>query len=285
MPRSRNIKPGFFSSEELGLCDHGARLLFAALWTLADREGRIEDRPMRIRAYAFPYDAVTAEDVEKWLAQLESHGLIARYENGAKVICVEKFKKHQNPHVKELPSTLPDKPGASPVLEPDFQNTTCEKVPDKNQTFPHSSCEETGLIPDSLILNPESLLPAPKARPTPLPATPTPSTPIGLWVEKLRDRHPTPCEPRFVHQFCFDNWHRLGEDGEKYEFFMDMVLEGLESHCRYWAEDGNRFAMALDKWLNAGGWKKAPPERKTAMTEQEARRKRQEAIDASWEMT
>ena len=118
---------------------------------------------------------------------------------------------------------------------------------------------------------------------TPIPATP--STPIGLWVEKLRDRHPTPCEPRFVHTFCQDNWHRLGEDAEKYEFYMQTVYEGLEDHCRYWAEDGNRFAMALDKWLNAGGWKKAPPERKVALTDKEARIKRQEAIDASWEIT
>ncbi len=120
---------------------------------------------------------------------------------------------------------------------------------------------------------------------SPLPATPSASTPIGLWVEKLRDLHPTPCEPRFIHEFCFNNWHRLGEDADKYEFFMETVYEGLEEHCRYWADDGNRFAMALDKWLNAGGWKKAPPERKTALTKQEAARLRQEAIDASWEIT
>jgi hypothetical protein len=125
-----------------------------------------------------------------------------------------------------------------------------------------------------------------KETPTPL-ATPTAnaSTPIGLWTEKLRDRHPTPCEPRYIHQFCFDNWHRLGEDVDKYEFFMAAVFDGLEAHCGYWADDGNRFAMALDKWLSGGGWKKAPPERKTAISERDARIKRQEEIDASWEVT
>ena len=114
---------------------------------------------------------------------------------------------------------------------------------------------------------------------------PSATTPEGLWTEKLLARHPTPCEPYHVATFCFNNWHRLGEDPDKYEAFMTTVYEGLEEFCRYWAEDGNRFAMALDKWLNAGGWKKAPPERKTALTDKESRIKRQEAIDASWEIT
>jgi len=33
-----------------------ARLLYPGLWMLADREGRLEDRPLRIKAEILPYD-------------------------------------------------------------------------------------------------------------------------------------------------------------------------------------------------------------------------------------
>jgi len=39
MARSRNIKPGFFKNDHLVELPFEYRLLFAGLWTLADREG------------------------------------------------------------------------------------------------------------------------------------------------------------------------------------------------------------------------------------------------------
>lgn len=50
MARSRNIKPGLFKNEVLGVADPIYTILFQGLWVLADREGRLEDRPMRIKA-------------------------------------------------------------------------------------------------------------------------------------------------------------------------------------------------------------------------------------------
>jgi hypothetical protein len=128
MARARNIKPGFFKNEYLAECEHGARLLFAGLWCLADREGRLEDRPMRIKADLFPYEAVT---IEKWLAELQKRGFLVRYEvKGCKYIQILNFKKHQNPHIHEQKSTIP--------------------APEKHHASPASS-----LIPDSPILIPE----------------------------------------------------------------------------------------------------------------------------------
>ena len=43
-------------NEELADLDPIARLLFIYLWMLADREGRLEDRPKRIAGRALPYD-------------------------------------------------------------------------------------------------------------------------------------------------------------------------------------------------------------------------------------
>ena len=50
MARSRNIKPGLFANELLGDADPIISLLFIGLWTIADKEGRLENRPKKIRA-------------------------------------------------------------------------------------------------------------------------------------------------------------------------------------------------------------------------------------------
>jgi hypothetical protein len=113
MARSRNIKPGFFANEELADLPFEARLLFIGLWTLADREGRLEDRPKRIRAQVFPYDSIDAEQLMK---QLASSGFIVRYEvSGERYAQIVNFGKHQMPHHKEVPSEIPAPDGYQQV--------------------------------------------------------------------------------------------------------------------------------------------------------------------------
>lgn len=108
MARARNIKPGFFESEQVGSVSISARLLFISLWQLADREGRLLDRPMQIKAFAFRYDAIGADAVDGWLAELDASGLVCRYQiDGQKLIEIPNFVKHQKPHPREEPSALP----------------------------------------------------------------------------------------------------------------------------------------------------------------------------------
>ena len=108
MARSRNIKPTFFSNEYLGELDPLARLLFAGLWCQADREGRLQDRPKRLKIDVLPYDDC---DVDQLLDSLaESKGdFIKRYTvDGNKYIQINNFSKHQNPHKKEAASIIPE---------------------------------------------------------------------------------------------------------------------------------------------------------------------------------
>lgn len=77
MARSRNIKPSIMENEELAELEPIARLLFIYLWMLADREGRLEDRPKRIAGRALPYDRDA--DVDNLLNQLAGAGFITRY--------------------------------------------------------------------------------------------------------------------------------------------------------------------------------------------------------------
>lgn len=104
MPRARLLKPGFFTNAKLGALPPHARLLFAGLWTLADREGRLKDEPLAIKGAIFPFEDV---DCDNLLRQLVKAKFIARYKKGERYIQIINFLRHQTPHIKEGASTIP----------------------------------------------------------------------------------------------------------------------------------------------------------------------------------
>jgi len=107
--RARTIKPGFFSNESLCSLPHVVRLLFVGLWCRADRSGRLEDRPTRLRAELFPYEPDL--DLDPMLELLQLQELIWRYKiNGSSYIQVVQFLKHQRPHPHEVDSVIPPIP-------------------------------------------------------------------------------------------------------------------------------------------------------------------------------
>ena len=109
--RARNLKPSFFLNEELAACDPLARILFSGLWCVADREGRLEYRPARLKAAILPYDKC---DIAALTAQLAAHGFIQVYGNGeARYLQVVNFVRHQWPHNREPQSTIPAPDGES----------------------------------------------------------------------------------------------------------------------------------------------------------------------------
>ncbi|KAF1009516.1 MAG: hypothetical protein GAK28_00154 [Luteibacter sp.] len=139
MSRARNIKPGFFKNDVLAECDPLARILFAALWCEADRAGRLEDRPKKIKAECLPYDEC---DIEALLGQLSANGFILRYEvGGLRFIQILAFGKHQNPHKNEAPSSIP---------APELHRTSTVQVASPDGSPPADS---SLLIPDSLNLD------------------------------------------------------------------------------------------------------------------------------------
>lgn len=113
--RARSLKPGFFRNVSLAELPFGARILFEGLWCMADREGRLEEHHKRIVADIFPYDKRVP--LESWLSGLDERGFILRYEiEGHRYIQIRKWTKHQQPHYKEGPSTLPPSPGHTDSL-------------------------------------------------------------------------------------------------------------------------------------------------------------------------
>lgn len=105
MARARTIKGEAFRHEGLGELSPLHRWLFAGLWTIADREGRLEDRPRRIKIEVLPWDDC---DCDRLLSDLEAAGFIVRYEaDGKRAIAIPSWREHQHPHPKEQPSTIP----------------------------------------------------------------------------------------------------------------------------------------------------------------------------------
>ena len=132
--RARNIKPGFFKNEELAEVPPLGRLIFIGLWCMADREGRLEDRPRRIRAEIAPYDAVTENELQELLGALETRHFIIRYSQGEnRFIQIVNFTKHQHINIKESESTIP-----APCQHP----TDTPEYPILNTEYPILDTEE-----------------------------------------------------------------------------------------------------------------------------------------------
>lgn len=178
MARSRNIKPGFFTNDELAECHPLGRLLFAGLWTIADKEGRLDDRPKKIKAMLLPFDEA---DCDALLQQLNDHKFISRYQvNGDCYIQISNWKKHQNPHCKEAASEIPepvenDKSTGQEQCKEDAEeekkdSESSQAVENKGTPELHGAsmvqasvenslnpADSLNLIPDSLNPDPDSL--------------------------------------------------------------------------------------------------------------------------------
>lgn len=250
MARARNIKPGFFKNEDLAECTCWARLCFAGLWTLADREGRLEDRPKRIKGELFAYDSV---EVEPLLVELQAHGFILRYSDGARgLIQILKFRRHQNPHHKEPPSVLPspqslgllpDGMGDEPEAEPSCDD---DEAQGKSGASPGLEGDErakhggkTVLIPDSGFLIPDS--PKPRSR-----ARGKPAEPAGFadfWAAYPRKAGKADAQKAFA---------KLQAGPELVVALVHAVNRQRDSE--QWQRDGGQYIPHPATWLNGKRW-------------------------------
>jgi hypothetical protein len=153
MARARSIKPAFFKNEFLAECEPMARLLFVGLWTLADSQGRMEFRPLRIKAELFPYENC---DILGLLKQLADRGFVRAYESGdMKVLEIPTFGEHQRCHPDERDEGLP----------PADESAETIVFPEPNAK-PGNPTMEPGNPPASCAFNPLILLPSSSTAPS-----------------------------------------------------------------------------------------------------------------------
>lgn len=226
MARARNIKPALFKNEVLGVADPLYTLLFEGLWLLADREGRLEDRPMRIKAEVFPYrDGL---DIDAMLSWLDANGFIIRYQvDAGRYIEVLNFSKHQNPHKNEAPSEIPDK--SMGCISSEKIGTRTEEI----KTAPADS-----LSSDSLNLIPDSLS--------------TSSRDDDLFARFWK------LYPKKIGKGAAEKaWNKLKPNTGLF----DLIAAALAVQCVQpsWTKDGGQFAPHPATWLNQRRWEDEPP--------------------------
>ena len=221
MARARNIKPAFFTNDHLADVHPLGRLLFIGLWTVADREGRLEDRPRRIKAEVLPYDDV---DCDTLLNQLAEHGFILRYSVDSKrFIQVLKFNKHQNPHMKEAASVIP---------APDLTGTSTVQVPNLTGSSPAES-----LNPLTESLNPQA------AR-----KRAGDDADFDKWYEAY---------PKKVGKGAARKAFAKAIKSES----LDTLISAVERqrNSEQWAKDGGQFIPNPATWLNQERWDDSLP--------------------------
>lgn len=169
MTRARLLKPGFFLNEQLAELPYPARILFEALWCIADRAGRLDDRPKRIKHEALPYDD---ENVDDLLQKLHDGGFIVRYSvEGTRYIQVVNFSKHQSPHIHEAKSVIP-----APGETPEEHSTSTVQAQYKHDTRPS--------VPIAVpIPNPKAVTPTVDAA---APSATISTLPVGAFAPAAR---------------------------------------------------------------------------------------------------
>ena len=245
MARSRNIKPGFFCNEVLAEMDFATRLLFIGLWTEADRDGKLEDRPKKIKMAIFPDDSV---DVDSMLNVLHAGDLITRYSVGAlKVIKINAWAKHQSPHHTEKKSILPDN-----------HESQVNNAPLTVKKQEHDG----GNPPDSLNLIPDTL------------------DPDSLNQKHVDSKEPTAANNDFISEQFERFWRNYplkkskvatarafkslvkGKKESQVRFYVDMILnyhiDCVEREKAGSVEDKGSSALHASTLINQQRWKDDP---------------------------
>lgn len=274
MARARNVKPGFFKNEILVELPMSTRLLFIGLWTLADREGRLEYRPKKIKMEIFPADEI---DIEAGIQELAAQGFLIIYDSimtqsssnhdsimeqaspkqEAKFIQIVNWTKHQTPHYKETTSVIP---AFDPSIIHDQVNH--ESIMTHDQVNQNAPCPSDSLIPDSLIPDTQTSDSDAQASVSVNSQKPEISNENKSLAQTGKDylvslNHPNFSSPQWVSGYLsvqFDELERSRPDIPKQEILRmwrdtcDLAVEKNKS-AQQWSK--STFKNKLDSWKPA----------------------------------
>jgi hypothetical protein len=239
--RARSVKPSLFKNELLGAADPLFTVVFEGLWCIADREGRLEDRPLRIHVEVNPYrDSASTVQALDWLVQ---HGFVLRYSAGSeKYLAIVNFSKHQQPHIKEAASKIP---------APTNQGVT--EAPDKHS----ANTSVAALTPDSGLPIPDSGLLTVGNAHTNDQIVPRQTIPFSGW--EFIDKRMRPVYPRGT--FRHTHWlnaarmvEQIVEEGADPELIAANA-EAYRLQIEAKGDDGTKFVLAPTNFLADGNWR------------------------------
>jgi len=115
--RIRSVKPEFWDDRKLAKrTSRDARLLYIALWNLADEHARLNGDPQWIKGQVFPYDDdLGVPAVEALIKELAALERIVMYDaDGDPYLFLPKLACHQRLEPDKVKSRIPDPPPTSP---------------------------------------------------------------------------------------------------------------------------------------------------------------------------
>jgi len=252
--RTRSIKPGFFNNDILGDLPPLTRILFIGLWCMADREGRLEDRPKRIKKELLGYDDVSSDDVSDMLQNLHDTGFIERYEaQGERYIQVMNFTKHQNPHIKEKGSEIPPPEAALQQPEPVENDETCGEYEESTRQAP----DNNSALPVQAPLVPGNRLPITDY------LSPTPGNAHESAETETAEQKTSTSQKRFElfwaaypkkvgKKEAQKAWKNAKVDSDLFDKIMNAI--GRARVTEQWQRDKGRYIPNPATWLNQGRW-------------------------------
>lgn len=97
MPRSRIIRPEFWSDEKLASVSRESRLTFAGMWGTSDDYGVTKGNLAWLKSQIFPYDEdIKLSKFTEWITELEKLKRIIPFtSDGEKYYYIPKFEEHQ----------------------------------------------------------------------------------------------------------------------------------------------------------------------------------------------
>lgn len=286
MARIRSVKPEFFTDEDLAELSRDHRLLFQGLWTVADRTGRLEDRPKKLKLMIFPWDDdISPQRIDDMLWELAQHKscFIIRYVvDDVSYIAVSNFEKHQRPHPREPHSTIPPPGEVTPreriADEPPLMLTQAIPEPVKaaaeqdlgNTEANHARTEEPGLgTAEPRPGKHEEVVGPETSRIQEVPRSPKSPERIqagSLQKEtankgkKLAAAAIDPAFARFWQAYprrvgkqdALAAWLKLAPD----EPLVEKILGAVELHKAQtdWLRDGGQYIPYPASWLNGKRW-------------------------------
>lgn len=105
MARIRTIKPDLAFDHELAMLPLEVQKFYILLWTHADKAGRGEDDPLKLRALIFPYHPKL--DGNEILGRLHPKFVFRYQHDGKRYFEVQNWPKHQRPPTSEVESVIP----------------------------------------------------------------------------------------------------------------------------------------------------------------------------------
>lgn len=124
MARQRFIWPSLWTDKAFGELPHDAQVLFIALFSLADDEGRISADPMYLRAQVFPYKDYSAKRVQgirdRVVERFQSVHLYEIGSHGEEAIALLEWSEYQKPKYPKPSNIPPPFPEASSIVAAAF---------------------------------------------------------------------------------------------------------------------------------------------------------------------